>query len=61
HNAKDFEPLVRQYYLEHKEHFGVIVSEQLPFGELLRRVLKMLNEVDALQMKNSFRNLGEFK
>lgn len=61
HNAKDFEPLVRNYWMEGKEHFGVIVSEQLPLGELVRRVLKMLSTVDAVQMKNSFRNLGEFK
>lgn len=61
HNARHFEPLVRQYWKEGKQHHGVIGSEQLPVGELLRRVLRLLNEVDAEEMMNSFRNLGEFK
>ena len=37
HNSKDFAPLVEQYWWEGREHSGVIVSEQLPVGELLRR------------------------
>ncbi|MEW5720617.1 MAG: DUF5615 family PIN-like protein, partial [Chloroflexota bacterium] len=61
HNAQDFVPLLSEYWRAGKEHYGVIVSQQLPFSRLLRRVLKLLNTVDADEMKNSFRNLGEFK
>jgi hypothetical protein len=61
HNAHDFEPLVAQYYAQGKNHFGLIVAEQLPIGELLRRLLRLLNAVDADEMKNSYRDLGEFK
>ncbi len=61
HNARHFEPLLKEYFSYGKEHSGLIISEKLPLGELLRRVLRMLNSVSADEMKNSFRNLGEFK
>ncbi len=61
HNARHFEPLVREYWNTGKVHYGVVVSEQLPVGELLRRVLRMLDQVDAEQMKNAYRNLSDFK
>ena len=61
HNTKDFEPLAKQFANQGREHFGIVVSPQLSIGELLRRVLKMLNTVDAEQMKNSYHDLGEFK
>ncbi len=60
-NSQDFVPLLDEYWRQGKEHCGLVVSEQLPLGELLRRALKMLNTVDAEQMKNSYRDLGEFK
>ncbi|MBI4671664.1 MAG: DUF5615 family PIN-like protein [Chloroflexi bacterium] len=61
HNAKDFEPLFREYLRIKKEHYGIIISDQIEIGELLRRVLNMLDRVDAEQMKNTFHHLGEFK
>ncbi len=61
HNARDFEPLVNQYYAQGRNHFGLIIAEQLPIGEMLRRLLRLLNTVTADEMRNSFRNLGEFK
>lgn len=61
HNTKDFEPLAREYLRRDKFHYGIIVSDQIYFGELLRRVLNMLDRVDADGMKNTFHYLGEFK
>ena len=61
HNARDFEPLTKEYWNAGKDHFGIVVSRKLPIGELLRRILKMLDTLDADQMKNSYRDLGEFK
>jgi hypothetical protein len=61
HNARDFEPLFREYAFAGKVHFGLIVSEKLPVGEMLRRLLSLLDLVSADEMKNGFRNLGEFK
>ncbi len=60
-NIQDFVPLLDEYWRAGREHYGVIVSEQLSVGELLRRVLNLLNTVDADEMKNSYRDLGEFK
>ena len=60
-NVGDFRRLYDQYWKDGREHHGIIVSSQLFIGELLRRVLKLLDQVDAEQMKNSFHNLGEFK
>jgi len=61
HNIQDFAPLMDEYWRVGKEHYGIIVSRQMSLGELLRRVLKMLDTVDADAMRNSYRDLGEFK
>lgn len=61
HNAQDFEPLFREYAKRKRNHFGIIVSDQIYIGDLLRRVLNMLNQVDVDEMKNTYRHLGEFK
>ena len=61
HNARDFEPLFRELWHKGRDHFGLIVSEKLQIGELLRRTLRLLESVTADEMKNNFRNLGEFK
>lgn len=60
-NIQDFEPLHREYLNKGREHFGIVVCDQIPIGELLRRVLSMLDQVDVDQMKNSYHHLGEFK
>lgn len=59
-NAKDFSPLFDKWWEASKEHYGVIVSEQLGFGEMLRRVLNLLNSVTAGEMQNNYKNLAEF-
>ncbi len=59
-NIKHFKPLFEAYWNVGKAHYGVIVSEQIPFGELLRRVLNLLNAVAADEMKNNIKYLGEF-
>ena len=61
HNAKDFEPLAEKFLEKGIVHYGIVVSDQIELGELLRRVLNMLDRVDADGMKNTFHYLGEFK
>jgi len=61
HNHDDFARLFDQYWRTGKDHYGIIVSEQLPIGIILKRLLQMLDTISAEEMKNSFRNLGEFK
>lgn len=60
HNSKDFEPLHRKWFHEGKHHAGIIISQRLGIGELLRRTLRLLNQVAADEMQNSCRHLGEF-
>lgn len=60
YNSKDYASLFDQYWWAGREHYGIIVSEQLPIGELLRRVLRFLNTVSADEMRNNYKNLGEF-
>jgi hypothetical protein len=59
-NAKHFEPLFEGWWQAGHKHYGVIVSEQMPIGEMLRRVLRLLNTVSADEMENGYRDLAEF-
>lgn len=59
-NAKDFVPLLEQWWDVGREHWGVIIAERLTLAEMLRRTLRLLDAVSASEMRNGFRNLGEF-
>jgi hypothetical protein len=59
-NIRHFTPLFEAYWKAGKEHYSVIVSDQIAFGELLRRMLNLLNTVSADEMKNNLKYLGEF-
>lgn len=60
HNAKDFEPLYRAGWEAGWKHSGIIVAPQWETGELMRRLLKLLNTVTADEMINNYKHLGEF-
>jgi hypothetical protein len=60
HNQRDFIPLHERWLAEGREHAGVIVSDQIPLGELLRRTFRLLNQVTADEMQNSLRYLNDF-
>ncbi len=60
-NSRDFAVLHKEYKKQERKHFGIIVSEQLTIGETLRRVVNMLDRIDADQMKGTYHDLGEFK
>jgi hypothetical protein len=59
-NAKDFAPLSDTWWQTGRQHYGIIVSEQLPLGEMLRRVLRLLDSISAEALENGYRNLAEF-
>lgn len=59
-NAKDFAPLADNWWQNGRQHYGIIVSEQLPLGEMLRRVLRLLDSISADALENGYRNLAEF-
>jgi hypothetical protein len=59
-NARHFAPLFEKWWETGRKHYGVIVSEQIPLGEMLRRVIRLLNTVNADEMENGYRDLAEF-
>jgi hypothetical protein len=64
YNAQDFTPLARAWYRDGREHAGIVISEQMSqrrLGELLRRVLRLLNTVTAEDMQNRIVFLQQFK
>ncbi len=61
HNIRDYRLLHRQCQEEGKRHAGIIVSDQLPFRELLRRVLRCLNRLTAEEVENKIVWLQDFR
>jgi predicted nuclease of predicted toxin-antitoxin system len=60
-NIGDFSDLHETYQKEEKEHWGIILSNRETIGELLRRILRLLNTTSADELKNQVRWLNEFK
>jgi predicted nuclease of predicted toxin-antitoxin system len=54
HDRKDFIPLAKAWALAGREHTGVILSaqpgEDIPYGALLRRLLRLLDSFTAEDM-----------
>ncbi len=64
YNAQDFIPLARAWHIAGRERSGIIISEQFSqrqFGELLRRVLRLLDSVTADEMYNQIVFLQQFQ
>jgi predicted nuclease of predicted toxin-antitoxin system len=64
HNIQHFIPLTQAWYLAGRAHAGLILSEQFSqrqFGELLRRVLRLLNRWTADEVKNQIVFLQQFR
>jgi predicted nuclease of predicted toxin-antitoxin system len=55
-NVRDFVKLHNQYAQQKREHWGIIVAQQMPIGEALRRLLKKI----GLATQEEFRNRVEF-
>jgi predicted nuclease of predicted toxin-antitoxin system len=53
HNIKDFTRLDRQHRDNGQEHFGIILSDQVPLSGLLRRSLRILGRRTAEDVKNN--------
>ena len=61
HNIRDYRVLDRKYQDLGKEHAGIILSNQLPLRELLRRTLRCLNRHTDEQARNKLIWLQDFK
>ena len=60
-NRQHYEELVVEYFLKDKNHYGIIISPQCEFKELLRRLLVLLKERDADELQNQIVYLQSFK
>lgn len=60
-NTPDYVQLHVDWLQRGKEHYGIIVSDQLPIGETARRLPNLLNQVNADEMRNQMRWLQGFK
>jgi predicted nuclease of predicted toxin-antitoxin system len=61
HNIRDYLLLDRQYRDQGKEHYGIIVSDQVPLRELLRRTLRCLSRYTTEEVRNQVIWLQDFK
>lgn len=61
HNKRDFIKLHKEFLESNRQHCGIIVSDQLPVGVLLKRVMKLWFTVDANDMKNRLEFLSNWK
>jgi len=61
HNIKDFKMLAKKYEMQGIRHYGIIISEQISFKELLRRTLKFLSRESKESIKNQLIWLQDYK
>lgn len=61
HNIRDFLVLDDSYRTRQIEHSGILVSDQVPLRELLRRTLRCLNRLTAQEVHNRIIWLQDFK
>ena len=53
HNIRDYRLLDIKYHEEGKEHFGILLSDQVPLRDLLRRALRFLGRHTGEEVKNN--------
>jgi predicted nuclease of predicted toxin-antitoxin system len=59
-NAKHFAPLVKKLYEEEREHFGIVVSNQINLSEMVKLIIEMLKVCKVDNLKNSLVWLQSF-
>jgi hypothetical protein len=60
-NARHFEPLAAKWSLESKEHSGIIISDQMPVGDPLRRSAHLFAARSAEDLDNIITWLQDYK
>ena len=61
HNIRDFVLLEREYRAKGQTHYGILVCDQVPFRELLRRTLRCLDRKSEAAIRNQVVWLQDFK
>lgn len=60
-NTRDFVKLHTEYLAAGRHHAGIIVSDQLQVGVIVRRLLKLLNARSAADMQDWLEYLGNWR
>jgi uncharacterized protein (DUF433 family) len=60
HNRRDFLALARQWWDRHAHHAGIVYARQAPGGEPLRRLLRLLDEMAAEDLRDLILPLESF-
>jgi hypothetical protein len=60
-NRSDFARLHKQWLVSGRSHAGIIVSGQLRIGLLLQRILKLIDERSAEDMRDRIEYLGNWR
>ena len=61
HNIRDYVLLDREYRAKRQPHYGILVCDQVPFRELLRRMLRCLGRKSEGDIRNRIVWLQDFK
>jgi predicted nuclease of predicted toxin-antitoxin system len=64
YDIADFTDLARQWYLGGRHHAGIVISAEIKgarYGELLRRVIRLLDAATADELAGTVRHLEEFR
>ena len=61
HNISHFAKLAEEYVANNRHHYGVLFSQQIEFGELLRRTIRFLSARSAEQIMNMVDWLNNYK
>ena len=58
HNKRDFALIHYRWMRIGKSHAGIVLSDQLPIGAILRRLMKLFYSLQREDMKNRLEYLG---
>jgi predicted nuclease of predicted toxin-antitoxin system len=64
HDIGDFADLARRWYLSGRHHASIVISGEIKgarYGELLRRVIRLLDAATADELADTVRHLEEFR
>lgn len=60
-NIRDYGRLHTEWLSIDRHHAGIIVSDQVQVGQLIRRLLRLLDGLSAIDMRDRLEFLGKWK
>jgi len=60
-NTRDFARLHTEWLSTDRHHSGIIVSDQVQVGQLIRRLLRLLDGLSAEEMRDRLEFLGKWR